>query len=81
MKQMTRMEQIVHEAIVNEGIAKPAWRFTVDINERGYQFIEIAVQIFKPRARKASQIWYAPYDTFRNLLHWGDAKQIYDSEW
>jgi len=75
---MSKVESIVREALVAEGIALPNWRINIEVSNAGYQFVELEITVYEPRHRKPSCVWSAPYDSFRNLLHWEDAKVIYN---
>lgn len=75
---MTKMEQIVNEALKAEGIAEENWKKEIKITYTGYQFISLEITVYEPRHRKPSTVWEAPYDSFRNILHWEDAQLIYN---
>ena len=75
---MTKMEQIVSEALKAEGVAETSWKKEIKIRNTGYQFITIEITVYEPRHRKPSTVWEAPYDSFRNILHWEDAQLIYN---
>ena len=75
---MTKMEQIVSEALKAEGIAELNWKKEIRITCTGYQFIRIEITVYEPRHRKPSTVWETTYDSFRNILHWEDAQLIYN---
>ena len=79
--EMKRVEEIVREALIEEGIMKENWRFTVCVESSGYEFVRLEVEVYEPRCRKPVTIWYVPYSTFRNLLYWSEAELAYNKYW
>lgn len=75
---MTRLESIVKEALIAEGIMADGWRFKTEIIEKGYEFVKVAVEVYEPHKRNPTTIWTAPYSTFKNLLFWGEAELVYN---
>lgn len=75
---MTNMEMIVREALEKNGIANSNWKVETKVIYTGYQFVNLEITVYEPRHRKPCTIWEAPYDSFRDLLHWCDAKLIYN---
>lgn len=67
---MTALEKCVRNALEDNGIALSNWRVELRVLERGYQFDMIEIKVYQPRHRKPSTVWAAPYDSFRQLLHW-----------
>jgi len=78
---MTKLEQIVSEALKAEGIAKENWKKEIKVINTGYQFVTLEISVYEPKHRKPSTVWKAPYDSFRNLLHWADAELVYNKYW
>lgn len=75
---MMKHEALVREALVKEGIALSNWKVEIKVNKSGYNFCELEITVYEPRCRKPATVWSAPYDMTRNLLHWCDAKLLYN---
>ena len=78
---MSRVHDIIMKAVVAEGVALPNWKVEERIVSAGYQFVELEVTVYEPRKKKPTGIYNVPYDSFRNILHWCDAKCTYYRYW
>lgn len=72
-----RILTLVREALVDNGIALNDWRIEVRYAANYYQIILLEVTVYEPKHKKPSTVWEAPFDAFRQMLYWGDAKLLY----
>lgn len=78
---MMKHEALVREALVDNGIALSNWRVDIKVNKGGVNFCELEVTVYEPRHRKPTTVWAVPYEMTRCLLHWCDAKLLYNKAW
>lgn len=75
---MKKLEALVREALVDNGIAMSDWRVDIKVNKGSFNFCMLEITVYEPRKRKPSVVWSAPYDLCRNMLHWCDAELLYN---
>lgn len=77
---MTRLEEGIKAALVETGRAAESWRVKViscDKVGKNSDFVQVHVNLYKPRSRKPDIGWNLCINVVKNLIYWNHSTFAY----